>query len=112
LVLIKTVGAKLLQVPDEPNRRSKVLLKLWYAKGRRKVPESWEKNHIPRGRFCFVRVLGFLLAVVSGTKQWRETHPEDRSSAGNDSVYPTGKPLELLHDIDGTGKLLARHEIS
>jgi hypothetical protein len=94
--------------------RSKVLLKLWYAKGRRKVPESWEKNHIPRGRFCFVfvLVLGFLLAVVSGTKQWRETHPEDRSSAGNDSVYPTGKPLELLHDIDGTGKLLARHEIS
>jgi len=32
---------------------------------RRKVPESWEKNHLARDGFVFV--LGFLLSVLPGT---------------------------------------------
>jgi hypothetical protein len=69
--LIKTVTRK---VARKFSRRRdcqtawiKVLLKHWYAKDRRKVPESWEKIDSTSGLFLIV--LGFLLSVFSGTQR-------------------------------------------
>jgi hypothetical protein len=46
--------------------KNQVLLKHWYAKDRRKVPESCKKNDLARGRAYFIFVLGFLLSVLPG----------------------------------------------
>jgi hypothetical protein len=91
-----------------PKRLNNALLKPWYAKDCRKVPESWKKNYLPAAAPYFVLVLIFLLTVFPGTERWRDP-PWTPEFRGKHSVYLTGMPLKLRH-VRGTGKLLAKWE--